>query len=116
MTKASSASVLLFLHLVFLFLSITCRPAAGAASSCTPPPCHGKQSWPELVGKDQNTAYNAIKHDNPEVTDVVYLISAWVSDVLGAAGDDDFCCNRVVVVLGPLPSGEDGVIKVPRVG
>ncbi|TVU18811.1 hypothetical protein EJB05_34925, partial [Eragrostis curvula] len=147
MQKVSSASTLLLLPLVFLLLSIVCMPATGDATQCTPQPCQGKhsshvlnlemavliwmdlpwtliseQSWPELVGKDQDTAYNIIKRDNPQVTDIVWLISAVVGhvsekkDVLGAAGDDDFCCNRVIVVLGALPSGVDGVIKVPVVG
>ena len=64
-----------------------------------------------------------IRRDNPQVTDVVYLISDVLAhaldnkrDVLGAAGDGYFCCNRVVVVLGTLSSGGEGVIKVPKVG
>jgi hypothetical protein len=64
-----------------------------------------------------------IRRDNPQVTDVVYLISDVLAhaldsrkDVLGAAGDGDFCCNRVVVVLGTLSSGGEGVIKLPKVG
>jgi hypothetical protein len=82
-----------------------------------------EQSWPELVGKDQDTAYLVIRRDNPQVTDVVYLISDVLAhaldnkrDVLGAAGDGNFCCNRVVVVLGDLSSGGEGVVKVPKVG
>ncbi|XP_062230427.1 trypsin inhibitor-like [Phragmites australis] len=122
MAKTPSASILLLLPLVFLLLSIVCKAAAGDTTPCTRPPCSGKQSWPELVGKDQNTAYTNIRNENPQVTDVVYLISNVLghvlrkNNVLGAAGDDDFCCNRVVVVLGALASGGEGVIKVPRVG
>ncbi|KAL6865017.1 hypothetical protein ACP4OV_016168 [Aristida adscensionis] len=123
MAKASPVPVLLFFHLVLLLPSIISKPAAG---DCTEPPCQGKQRWPELVGKDENTAYNNIKRDNPQVTDVEYLISDVVAghaiekrNVRGEAGgesEDNFCCNRVVVVLGRLPSGEEGVVKEPQVG
>ncbi|PUZ66561.1 hypothetical protein GQ55_3G324400 [Panicum hallii var. hallii] len=122
MSKTSPASIL-SLPILFLLLTVTCKAATGAPTSCTAPPCQGKQSWLELVGKDQDTAYLVIRRDNPQVKDVVYLISDAVGhaldskkDVLGAAADGDFCCNRVVVVLGALSSGGEGVIKVPKVG
>ncbi|RCV18278.1 hypothetical protein SEVIR_3G295600v4 [Setaria viridis] len=120
MSKTSSASILLPLPIVFLLLTVVCKPST--ATPCTPPPCQGKQSWPELVGKDQDTAYLVIKRENPQVTDVVFLVSDVLGHVLDkkgvleAAGDGDLCCNRVVVVVGALPSGGDGVTKVPKVG
>ncbi|KAL5231153.1 hypothetical protein ABZP36_029929 [Zizania latifolia] len=98
---------MLFLPLVLILISAICKPAAPA--DCTPPPCQGKQTWPELLGKDQTVAYNAVKRDNPQVTDVVFLIS-------DGADDGELCCNRVVLVIGSLPGGGEGITKVPRVG
>uniref|UniRef100_I1PUE1 Uncharacterized protein n=1 Tax=Oryza glaberrima TaxID=4538 RepID=I1PUE1_ORYGL len=85
---------------------------AGDYEPCTAPPCQGKQTWPELLGKDQDTAYDTIKRENPQVTNIVYLIS----NSIGREENDEFCCNRVVLVIGALPTGGEGISKVPQVG
>uniref|UniRef100_A0ACD5T7E7 Uncharacterized protein n=1 Tax=Avena sativa TaxID=4498 RepID=A0ACD5T7E7_AVESA len=107
---ASLSPFLLFTLMIILLLTVL---KLSALAECTPRPCQGKQSWPELVGKDQNTAYFDIRRDNPQVDNITFLISdaLWPS-----AKDGDFCCNHVLLVIGPIPSGGDGVIKVPQVG
>ncbi|KAG8085159.1 hypothetical protein GUJ93_ZPchr0010g9535 [Zizania palustris] len=112
MAKTLLPSAMLFLPLVLILISAICNPLPAAHADCTPPPCRGKQTWPELLGKDQNAAYNAVKRDNPQVTDVVFLISD------GADDGGELCCNRVVLVIGRLPGGGggEGITKVPRVG
>jgi len=42
MSKTSPASVL-SLPILFLLLTVTCKAATGAPTSCTPPPCQGSQ-------------------------------------------------------------------------
>uniref|UniRef100_A0A0E0L102 Uncharacterized protein n=1 Tax=Oryza punctata TaxID=4537 RepID=A0A0E0L102_ORYPU len=71
-----------------------------------------EQTWPELLGKDQDTAYDTIKRENPQVTNIVYLISHSIR----REEDDEFCCNRVVLVIGTLPTGGEGISKMPQVG
>ncbi|KAM0869355.1 hypothetical protein ACQ4PT_040729 [Festuca glaucescens] len=86
---ASVSPFLLCSMMIILLLTIQ-KPSAYA--KCTPPPCQGKQSWPELVGKDQNTAYSDIRRDNPQVNNITFLIS----DALWPMADGDFCCNHVL--------------------
>uniref|UniRef100_A0A0D9UZZ5 Uncharacterized protein n=1 Tax=Leersia perrieri TaxID=77586 RepID=A0A0D9UZZ5_9ORYZ len=59
MVKPTLPSTLLLLALLLLLISDISKPVADA--TCTPPPCKGKQSWPELLNKDDNTAYITIK-------------------------------------------------------
>uniref|UniRef100_A0A0D9WF33 Uncharacterized protein n=1 Tax=Leersia perrieri TaxID=77586 RepID=A0A0D9WF33_9ORYZ len=110
MVKPTLPSTLLLLPLLLLLISAISKPVADA--TCTMPPCQGKQSWPELLDKDDNTAYITIKRENPQVTDVVFLISNSVD----LEEDGDFCCNRVVVVIADRPGGGEWVTKVPQVG
>ncbi|KAM3345652.1 hypothetical protein ACQJBY_020248 [Aegilops geniculata] len=110
MAKSSFASTFLQLPLLIILLSTIHKPTTYA--KCIPPPCQGKQSWPELIGKDSNTAYNRIRRDNPQVNNITFLIS----DALRPRADNGMCCNHVLLVIGNIPSGGDGVIKVPHVG
>ncbi|KAF2930189.1 hypothetical protein DAI22_05g114100 [Oryza sativa Japonica Group] len=110
MPKPPLYSTLLLLPILLVLISTTCILAAD--EPCTAPPCQGKQTWPELLGKDQDTAYDTIKRENPQVTNIVYLIS----NSIGREENDEFCCNRVVLVIGALPTGGEGISKVPQVG
>uniref|UniRef100_A0A8I6XHD7 Uncharacterized protein n=1 Tax=Hordeum vulgare subsp. vulgare TaxID=112509 RepID=A0A8I6XHD7_HORVV len=110
MAKLCFASSFLLLHLLIILLPTIHKPIAYA--ECTPPPCQGKQSWPELIGKEPKTAYNCIRHDNPQVNNITFLIS----DALRPRADNGMCCNHVLLVIGNIPSRGDGIIKVPHVG
>uniref|UniRef100_A0ACD5TDV8 Uncharacterized protein n=1 Tax=Avena sativa TaxID=4498 RepID=A0ACD5TDV8_AVESA len=112
MARITSFSPFLLFTVMIILLLTVLKPSAYA--ECTPLPCQGKQIWPELVGKDQNTAYFDIRRDNPQVDNITFLIS----DALWPRANEggDFCCNHVLLVIGHIPSGGDGVIKVPHVG
>jgi hypothetical protein len=63
-----------------------------------------KFRWPNLVEKKEQDAKAVIQTDNPLVTIVVLPP--------GKVGSDDFCCNRLYLII----DGNDSVSSVPTVG
>ncbi|XP_021911163.1 proteinase inhibitor-like [Carica papaya] len=52
--------------------------------------CLGKNSWPELVGKNGDEAVETIKRENPNVLEAIVLLE-------GTSVIKNFSCNRVWV-------------------
>ncbi|XVF21635.1 hypothetical protein REPUB_Repub12eG0107400 [Reevesia pubescens] len=66
--------------------------------------CPGKNSWPELVGKNGESAKTKIERENPNVGAIVLLDGTPVTR--------DFRCDRVWVWVN-----ENGrVVRAPTVG
>ncbi|PAN24561.1 hypothetical protein PAHAL_4G236000 [Panicum hallii] len=75
--------------------------------------CRGsKLAWPELVGKKGMEAKAVIQKENPHVSAVVYAPP-------DAVVTDDYCCNRVRLLMN-CDAGCDydnsTVFQVPMVG
>ncbi|KAH1063251.1 hypothetical protein J1N35_028238 [Gossypium stocksii] len=68
------------------------------------PLCPGKNSWPELVGKDGEVAKTTIERENPNVNAIVLLDGTPVTS--------DFRCDRVRVVV----DSNGHVVRPPTIG
>ncbi|KAE8676220.1 Inhibitor of trypsin and hageman factor [Hibiscus syriacus] len=69
-------------------------------SGCPP----GKNSWPELVGTNGESAKTTIENENPDVAAIVLLDGTQVTT--------DFRCDRVWVWVDR--NGQ--VVRAPRIG
>eukprot|EP01018_Ginkgo_biloba_P022403 Gb_25265 [translate_table: standard] len=67
--------------------------------------CPGKNSWPELVGKDANYAKSVIERENPLVTAIILPE--------GSPTTKDFRCDRVWVFFD---ADTHLVVQVPKIG
>ncbi|XP_015694029.1 inhibitor of trypsin and hageman factor-like [Oryza brachyantha] len=52
----------------------------------------GKSAWPELVGKKGGEAKAVIERERPDITGAIFVPQ-------GAFVTDDYCCNRVRIIL-----------------
>ncbi|KAF3788984.1 Glu protease inhibitor [Nymphaea thermarum] len=67
--------------------------------------CKGKNSWPELVGRDGSTAEAIIKAENPYVKTVQIVPE-------GSFVIQDFRCDRVFVWVKP----NNTIYLTPKIG
>ncbi|KMZ76257.1 putative Proteinase inhibitor [Zostera marina] len=70
-------------------------------------PCHGKSTWPELVGKPAMEAMLIMRRQNPFIDSIIFN-----SDQHHVY--KDHCCNRVIAYIDHSPVSK--IIKVPRLG
>ncbi|GMI66464.1 hypothetical protein like AT2G38870 [Hibiscus trionum] len=68
--------------------------------------CPGKNSWPELVGTNGESAKTTIERENPNVGAIV------LRDGTSVTGD--FRCDRVWVWVNR--NGNGLVVRAPRIG
>ncbi|OMO78441.1 Proteinase inhibitor I13, potato inhibitor I [Corchorus capsularis] len=66
--------------------------------------CHGKNTWPELLGKSGETAKATVERENSNVSAIVLLEGTPVTR--------DFRCNRVRIFVNQ----HGHVVQVPHVG
>ncbi|XP_021892448.1 proteinase inhibitor [Carica papaya] len=67
--------------------------------------CKGKNSWPELVGKNGDEAAEIIKRENPNIVDAIVILE-------GTAVIENFRCDRVWVRVNECRI----VTEVPTIG
>ncbi|XP_052160634.1 inhibitor of trypsin and hageman factor-like [Oryza glaberrima] len=74
---------------------------------------NGKSSWPELVGKKGSEAMAVILRERPDITRAILV----PQDAVIA---DDYCCNRVRILVdcgdGGGDCGDASVTAVPMIG